>query len=75
MQEVGRSLEQQQASRIFQYYNWIDKKLNTERYTPKNRRCLRCPDSDYALEADAAKTYKRLMLNDPGFSPKIIEQK
>ncbi len=66
-----------------QYFKWVDKRLNTERYTPKNLKVFKMPGSggyylsysDYASEADAIKTYKQLMLNDPGFSPKIIEQR
>ena len=59
------------------------KRLNAEKYAPKNLRIFTIPGrnsfylsySNHATESEAIKVYKFLMLNDPELTPRIIKQK
>ena len=71
----------EEAERVFRELN--RKRLNTEKYAPKNLRIFAIPGSNsyylsysnHASESEAIKVYKLLKLNDPDLAPRIIRQK
>jgi hypothetical protein len=78
---IGQYSTQEEAERV---YNELSRKrLNAEKYAPKNLRILTIPGSNsyylsyssHASESEAIKVYKLLMLNDPELAPRIIKQK
>jgi hypothetical protein len=78
---IGQYPTEGEAGRV---YNELSRKrLNAEKYAPKNLRIFTIPGSNsyylsysnHASESEAVKVYKLLMLNDPELAPRIIKQK
>jgi hypothetical protein len=78
---IGQYSTEEEAGRV---YNELSRKrLNAEKYAPKNLRIFTIPGSNsyyfsysnHASESEAIKVYKFLMLNDPELNSRIIKQK